>query len=340
MKRKATPPDSPGKPEPLAPQPSPKTVPPSNARPTTAQVFLGIFILWQMFFLFASNLVGLLGEVRNETSYQKNFPRDWLGVITKTFPDWLNKEGHVHDALNVVKDLTTRWEQLAGQPQGWSLFAPEVTNQITFVAVELRWDDPQTSKARRDRLAPYPPELLLSENEPKDKTRFFRWGKFRLRKYESYLDTVLRVYKAETPEEKDETLEEAVERWEKRIKKKVADEEDNIQAYLKMRCRQFMSKHADRPWPKQVILIVRRFEIPPPKEFSEDWYKDPRDMPRNQISIARCLIDDHEEFGAVQWFRPALTRDNKITGQFLSLRDNAASQRPADDHDNDDDDDD
>jgi hypothetical protein len=289
-----------------------------------------MFILWQLFFLFGSNLVGLIGEVRSDTSYQENFPKDWLGVINKTFPDWLKKQGHAHDVLHVVKDLTSRWEELSGQPQGWSLFAPEIARQITFVAVELRWDDPNQGKAHRERMAPFPPELVLSENEPRDKTRFFRWGKFRLRKYESYLDVVLRVYE-------DETLEQAVERWGRRIRKKVYNEEDNIQEYLKMRTRHYLSQHPGRPRPRQAILLVRRFEIPKPEDFSEEWYKDPRDEPLRQLPIARCLVDPEGEYGEVEWYSPTLKGNKEVTGRFLSLRGNVANQKH---HDNDNDDND
>ena len=52
--------------------------------------------------------------------------------------------------------------------------------------------------ASGQRPMPYQPELLLSDNEPVNPRRFFRLGRFRLRKYESGLDLVLRVKDNET----------------------------------------------------------------------------------------------------------------------------------------------
>jgi hypothetical protein len=319
--------------EPLAAATAPLAAhssPPSSASPTTAQVFLGIFVLWQLFFLFTYNFVTLGNDLRKEEDYKKKLPRDWKGVIEKTFPDWFDKKGHFHDVCAAINGLNKRWSALGGQPQGWSLFAPEISKQITFVAVELRWDEPERNRTRRRPMAPFPPELLLSENEPKDKAQFFRLGKFRLRKYESYLDTVLRKWD-------DETLQEAVERWGDRIRKKVKDEDDNILAYLQMRWEEYSAEHPARPMPRQAILLVRRFEIPEPQNFSEDWYKDPRGDPQRQLPIARSLIDSNGGWGAVEWYRPRLARHRKITGRFLKLGDNDdRSRREAEDDDDDD----
>ncbi len=353
MKRESFPPAEHGRGGPrdeFPPLPSPPAAAPAPGRPKTAQVFLGIFILWQIVFLFVSNFVNLGDDLRKEDEYRKKLPRDMEGVIKRTFPDWFDKKGYFHDFCAVLFGLTKRWEAFSGQPQGWSLFAPGITRQITFVAVELRWDDPEDRHEGAGHMAPYPPELLLSENEPPDKARFFRVGKFRLRKYESYLDTVLRQYEAEVDEETGkvtpkETLREAVERWPKRIRDKVDDEEDNIVAYLHLRCKQYLESHPGRPHPRQVILLVRRFEIPKPGEFSEDWYNDPHGDPHRELPLARCLIDAEGGWSDLEWYKPVLDKNNNITGTFEPLHrpENAPDARQGQknkDDENDDDDDD
>src|SRR5262249_54091092 len=133
-------------------------------------------------------------------------------------------------------------------------FAPGVDQDITFVAVELRWDPEGRSQPARP---PFPAELLLSENEPEDPTAFFRWGKFRLRKYESYLDLSLTVAPGQDPAE-------AAGRRREQVRKKVAKEWDTIHAYFQYRWQSYRSEHPGRPLPTKFILHVRQYHIPEP----------------------------------------------------------------------------
>jgi hypothetical protein len=255
---------------------------PPPRRPSNLQVFLGLFILWQLFFLFWSNFLGYANSIRDDEDYQEKLPQLWYDFVEHCLGwrlkeeglKWMKKEGHLDDACKTIRGLTDRWEELTNQPQNWSLFAPQVGREVTFVAVELRWDRPAKSGKKpggREAPVPYAPELLLSENEPADPARFFRVGRFRLRKYESNLDVILR-------EDDDETEAETRERWRKRIRGKVEREWDTIPAYLKLRCRAYLAEHPDRPRPRQVILLVRQYTIPAPGEFSRDWYRAPRSM--------------------------------------------------------------
>ncbi len=261
--------------------------PPPARAPTTAQVFLGIFILWQLFFLFAANFLTIANEIRDDEdgNYKQLLPAGWQAGVNRFAPGWLQKRGHVHDGLETLKGLTSRWEELTCQTQYWKLFAPDAARDITFVAAELRWDD----LAR-------PPVLLLSENEPPDPTSFFRVGRFRLRKYEGNLDVILRVHQ-------DETLAAAGERWQERIRNKVRREWDSILPYLKLRWQDYRTEHPDCPPPAEVILHVRRYHIPGPEEFSTAWYKP------DMRPLARWLPGTDEsdpEHFPVEWYNPMI----------------------------------
>jgi hypothetical protein len=280
---------------------------PPRRGPTTAQYFLGLFVLWQLFFLFASNLISLGDTLRD--SDKEYLSKEWKQRLNLLAPGWENKQGHFHDALNVVESITLRWEQLSAQPQNWSLFAPGVSEQVTFVAVELRWDDPDGADWEKGQM-PYAPEPLLSDNEPRDPTRFFRLGKFRLRKYESYLDVILRQYEKETPEE-------AVEHWQGKIRELVKDQSATIPAYLKLRYRQYAEEHPDRPPPRQVILLVRRYTIPEPEDYSEDWYHHRKTVPVARWRPGVVRADGYQ----VEWFKPTGLKKGKVTGSFESLSD-------------------
>jgi hypothetical protein len=253
-------------PAPAAPPPAPSR--PPQRGPTTPQYILGLFVLWQLFFLVASNFIGMVQSVQKHTSY---IPKDWKKKIDRHASWFFNENSHFNDALKAVDGITDRWAYLTCQPQGWSLFAPNVGREITFVAVEMRWDDhdPWARPAPAGAEMPYAPELLLSENEPRDPTHFFRWGKFRLRKYESYLDVSLTV------DSKDPA--EVASDWEEQIKKRLTYNQDrrwdNIHAYFLSRFRDFRETHPNRPMPRQFILHVRRYDIPRPSEFSLSWYR-------------------------------------------------------------------
>src|SRR5262249_50195564 len=113
---------------------------PPRRGPTNAQYFLGLFILWQLFFLFASNFIALANTLRDPD--EDYLSKNWKKRLNLVAPGWVEKEGHAQDVMSVVEGVTTRWEHLSAQPQNWSLFAPSVTHEVTFLAVELRWDDP------------------------------------------------------------------------------------------------------------------------------------------------------------------------------------------------------
>jgi hypothetical protein len=259
--------------------------------PTSAQYFLGLFVLWQLFFLFASNIGGLIQDVQNHTSY---LPRDWSQKINRVVPGLLGKKDRVNDVLVTIEGNTDRWAYLTCQPQSWRLFAPNAGKDATFVAVELRWDDGDPlSPGKADRFKkgsgtfgrstllavpakvpdpflnreamPYAPELLLSENEPRDPRSFFRMGQFRLRKYESNLDVSLTLTSGDD-------LAAIAEEWERQIKDRLSNRWDNIHAYFLCRFRDYQKRHPERPMPRQMILHVRRYDIPGPDQFSTSWY--------------------------------------------------------------------
>lgn len=281
--------------------------------PSTAQVLLGLFILWQLFFLFTSNLFSVATTIRDDEDYQKALPPDSIAVMEQSLPGWLEKKGHLHHVSDHLIKITDHWGELLAQVQAWSLFAPEISSENTFVGVELRWEDPDEEEDNKPKAVPHPKEFLRSHNEPENLRKFFRLGKFRLRKYESNLDVVLRILDKETPKE-------AAERWAERIKKKVNKEWDTIPAYLKMRYEEFRKDHPELQPPKQVILVVRRYKIPKPDKFSETWYEPP-----HQVPIARCRLSvvekgnqDEIKWEDVEWFNPTKinAQGEVVEGQF------------------------
>lgn len=106
---------------------------------------------------------------------------------------------------------------------------------------------------------PYASVQLNSENEPADVTRFFRFGKFRLRRFEGSIALTMRVYP-------DETLADARKRWYDRIRDAMRDYGVNYLALMRMRLEQYRQAHPDQPPPKQAYLVMRRYVIVEPEK--------------------------------------------------------------------------
>jgi len=171
-----------------------------------------------------------------------------------------------------------------------------VDRDVTFVAVRLRWeDDPGDLPAGvKPRRPPFPAELLLSENEPADPRGFFRCGKFRLRKYESYLDLTLTARPGKDPAE-------TAARWREQVRKLVAREWEVIHAYFQYRWEAYQQTHPGRPLPKQFVLEVRRYHIPEPGGPPADWLvPDSYPLARWRPGVPASSV--HEQ---MEWYSPA-----------------------------------
>ncbi|MBY0524376.1 MAG: hypothetical protein K2R98_13300 [Gemmataceae bacterium] len=179
---------------------------------------LGLFVVGQLFYLVAANILGV----------------------------WQFASAQDDGWPTAAQAVTERWADLTGQPQNWSLFAPEVDTASTFAAVELRWDD-----------GIHPPVLLLSDNEPDHLDRFFRFGRSRLRRYESLLIVTLQV-----PAGKEE--DDVVDGWRERIVNRVRRQWGPMFAYLRWRWIEYQQQHPHLPLPKEVRLLARTYAIGTP----------------------------------------------------------------------------
>lgn len=115
--------------------------------PLVARFFLGLFIIWQILFLVSSNLLSLTAKAREYWQDQT--------LVKKIAPEWSQAKGRIAQIENSWSTVDSHWSELTGQPQNWSLFAPNVTSVIPFVAVEFCWeDDPHSVRSISQQLAP------------------------------------------------------------------------------------------------------------------------------------------------------------------------------------------
>jgi hypothetical protein len=97
-----------------------------------ARVLFGVFVIWQLLFLFLSNFLPFVPHGREQ--YDELIDDVNLhGQVTQVRP--------VQDAIEDVACITDRWMEATGQLQGWSLFAPTFPPQAGFVSVRFGWPD-------------------------------------------------------------------------------------------------------------------------------------------------------------------------------------------------------
>src|SRR5262245_59972313 len=144
----------------------------------TARVVLGGFVAWQSLYLFA----GMLSNA--DEAFGGPLHRHWPGLRIFTSGGGPPPGGILGTLDEIDREGMNHYGPLTGQPQGWSLFAPDVADGFAFPVVELRWDDEYLDPGSVP-VHDLPPVMLRSPNAPADLSRFFRFTHFRFRRYES-----------------------------------------------------------------------------------------------------------------------------------------------------------
>ena len=201
---------------------------------STARVLLGLFVVWQLLFLLASNALDALRAVR------------WASADSS---QPAAADGPLSAGLR-------RWAEWTGQTQQWQLFAPNLADLIPFPAVELRWRRSGT-RDEGERDSPGAVAVLRSDNEPAERRRFWRLGRFRLRRYESTLEVAPALRGGEPFDPTGPA-------WRDTIRERVQQEQRGMRAYLRWRVAEFARRHPDLPPPDEALLLVRLSRIPPP----------------------------------------------------------------------------
>jgi hypothetical protein len=260
------------------------------------RVLLGLFVLWQLFFLASSAALDVEKSVREHGLARSRF-------LSQHFGRFVNGEDTVHQQLTAFQRQTLKpYSQVTAQPQRWGLFAPAVANAFSFGALEVRWDNDHLEPGS---VATYSlePLFLLGVNEPEDVHSFLRYKNFRLRKYETALTPM--------PVHDGGVFEPRTEAWRGRIAESVADDGAKMAAYMRWRWHEYQRQHADKalPPPTQVILHMHAFTIPQPPGPSPWRFTDLGRHP-----VVRWLPWKREQTG-----QQALERYNPLTDCYESV---------------------
>jgi hypothetical protein len=247
-----------------------------------ARVFLGVFVTWQLLFLFLANFLPLVPHGREESDELID-DVNLHGQTTQVKP--------VQDAIEGIACVTDRWMEATGQLQGWSLFAPTFPPQAGFVSVKFGWND-GSKDALQSRFEPDPLHYLRL---PGTYGRQFN--------YESRF-VILPAYWPEArlgrswwPWEKE---------WSEAITRRVQVQWKSMRAYLRWRHDRYMKEHPEAPPPTEAVLIIDLYLTPLPVQHPWNpqgpwprplarWRPDVTPPP-GQLPVEACIDPAKETF--------------------------------------------
>lgn len=178
------------------------------------------FVCWHVTFLLMRNAIDLDSEKAQK---------------------WLAEQGIWND-IEALNEAQLMYEKRTGVDQGWKMFGSPVARRSPFPAVRIEFDDGGSA-------------VQLSDNEQENPAKYFRIGKWRLRKYEHYLAT----------------------KWEERFAHPSSKFGLLWKDYVHWRLAVWRERHPDdQRRPVRLVLIARRFAFPKPD--ADPSHFDPPDV--------------------------------------------------------------
>ena len=222
-------------------------MPALTTTPNFSQRLLGLFIGVQILFLLCGNFLPLLphgvpdaDEITDDT----------------TMPGRMFQNETLQQTLTIAGTATRRYGELTGQMQGWSLFAPLVAPQATFLVTELHWNGDE-------QLPPRSVEIV-SDFHPKNPQHYFHLPRTdcRLVNYEFRLSQSLWYLT-------DKSLAEQPQFWQEWVNRRVSRQWKSLRAYLNFQQQRYLTAHPDERPADELRLIVRTYPIPAPELHTE-----------------------------------------------------------------------
>lgn len=261
--------------------------------PPLAEIFprlpnrlLGLFVTVQIYFLFAGNFLPLLPHgVPDSDEITDNV----------TMPGRTFEDNRLQSALDIVGTSTRRYGELTGQMQGWSLFAPLVAHQSTFLVAELHWHEKEGEPARKVE--------LVSDFHPENPHHYAHWPKSNCRLFNYEFRISQSVWYLT-----NEGIATEPAFWQEYVTRRVARQWKSIQAYLQFREQNYLREHPEALPADELKLVVRSYPIVPPGGQTVA-FPQPTDRPLARIRREGTLL---KEVLPVEAFDP-------VSQQYVSL---------------------
>ena len=133
-----------------------------------APALLGAFIVWQLVFLLAANVAGVVRGLPPEVLRYEMADGAWRESLDGTRLPAIGTSDRAAQSCGIIW-ATDRWSEATAQWQGWAMFAPNVPASSYFLTTFLRWNDSNATGGGAVRQIDLP-----SPYEPADPRNFWQ----------------------------------------------------------------------------------------------------------------------------------------------------------------------
>lgn len=212
--------------------------PAAPARPLA--VLLGLFVLWELAFLPAANLIDFV-PLRPGPADDGAFrdPIQERGTFTDCEP--------LQRSAEAVGRALDFWGEVTGQEQGWPLFSHGAPPHSMFCALQLRFPDGSAAEIRS----------TFEPADPPDRRPRAPMVHDRLFNHEVMMGGPAWFCS-------EESLALYPEVWSGGLPKVVADMNPYFLAWMRWKVRNYAAARPGCPDPEEVVMLVRYIPIPPP----------------------------------------------------------------------------
>jgi hypothetical protein len=200
---------------------------------------VGLFALWQLAFAPLANVMEFVPQ--RQTESDRNPPIE----TTQRWGRFTDVEA-IQYAAEVLGDGLSFWGEATGQEQGWNMFTPEFPPSTVVPLVELRFPDGSTDRVR-SRFDPSDPA------RPRARPPLIHDREFN---FEANIFMLAWLCHPQA-------LAERPEQW-RDLPERVREQDRLLTRWLAWQAHRYHAAQPDRPFPTEVVLLLRFIPIPGP----------------------------------------------------------------------------
>lgn len=260
-----------------------------------APALLGAFVVWQLVFLLAANVAGVVRGLPPEVLRYEMADGAWRDSLDRTRLPAKGTSDRAAQSHGIIR-VTDRWSEATAQWQGWAMFAPNVPASSYFLTTSLRWNDPTAGDSEAVRQIDLP-----SPYEPTDPKNFWLPAITTSRRFNFEWRLVLAVEilaardRAARAGADPAKIDEPLREW-------TARQAEPLRAYARVRHREWLAAHPQERPADEVVLLVGEFRRAD-TSAGLDWQKLPlrplvrwRPTPLESNEPPRTAVCDLELF--------------------------------------------
>ena len=210
----------------------------------------GLFVVWQLVFVLAANLVGILRGVPPEVVRYEMADGAWRESLDRTAAQPKATSDPSAASAGIVW-FSDRWSEVTGQWQGWAMFAPNVPTSSYFLATTLRWNGAAPWRAPREIVLPSP-------FEPADPNSYFIPALATSRRFNFEWRLALGIEICKSREQAERRGGETTQ-FDTQLREWMARQAEPLRAYARVRMHEWSADHPAAPAADEVVLSVGEY---------------------------------------------------------------------------------